>query len=98
MRNTRTELRLECRKRKTHRAKRLPTSPKMKNREYKTASDRRRVLSSNEHTVWFAKEVEVEKGEERVEMGREELGEKKGKGEADEKAVIVSDEGQLQGC
>ncbi len=73
----------------------------MKNREYKTASDRRRVLSSNEHTVWFAEEVEVDKGEEgeeRVEMGREELGEKKGKGEADEKAVIVSDEGQLQGC
>lgn len=85
MRNTRTELRLLCRKRKTHRAKRLPTSPKRKNREYSTASGRRRAASSNEHTVWFEEEVEeggrevavknddMESGRDEIETGREEL-------------------------
>lgn len=84
MRNIRTELRLECRKRKTHSAKRLPTSPKRKNREYRIASGRRRTWSSNEH-VWFEltadgemegveKEVAEEKDgikTERVELERE---------------------------
>lgn len=87
MRNTRTELRLDCRKRKTHRANRLPTSPKRKNREYRTARGRRRAWSSNVHTVLFeesTEEVEMEKGDEwggrdvaankdDIETGREEV-------------------------
>lgn len=54
----------------------LPTSPKMKNREYRTASGRRSVVSSNEHTVWFGGEVvakkdDIETGRDKVETVRE---------------------------
>lgn len=66
MRKTRTELRLECRKRKTQRAKRLPTSPKRKNKEYRTARARRKEAFSNVHgKVWLVattEEVEMEAG------------------------------------
>lgn len=89
MRNTRTELRFDCRKRKTHRAKRLPTSPKRKNNEYRTASGRRRASSLIEHRVWFGateevetegggrevvkKKEDIETGRDGVAIGREEL-------------------------
>lgn len=66
----------------------------MKNREYRTASGRRRASSSNEHcgSDWFgetAEEVEtrgaVEKGKAEVDTRREELA----KGE--EKVLIASE-------
>lgn len=65
----------------------MPTSPKRKNREYRTASGKRRALSSKEHTtVWSPESTEeeeggrevaakddIETGREEVEIGREEL-------------------------
>lgn len=87
----------------------------MKNREYRTASGRRSTVSSNEHTVWFGEEVEMEKGgkeggrevaekkddteagRDEVDIRKEELDDAeaeivKGKEEAEEKVVIVSEE------